>query len=42
MATGAAADLARACYKFTRGQKELLATANLANSVESIIGMLPT
>jgi hypothetical protein len=41
MATGAAADIARACYKFTRAQKEVLATANLANSVESIIGMLP-
>jgi hypothetical protein len=41
MATGAAADIARACYKFTRGQREVLATANLANSVESIIGMLP-
>lgn len=40
-ATGAAAELARACYKFTRGQKEVLATANLANAVESIIGMLP-
>lgn len=40
-ATGAAADLARACYKFTRGQKEVLATANLANGVESIISMLP-
>lgn len=40
-ATGAAADLARACYKFTRGQKEVLATANLANAVESILGMLP-
>jgi hypothetical protein len=40
-ASGAAADLARACYKFTRGQKEALATANLANAVESIIGMLP-
>ena len=40
-ATGAAAELARACYKFTRGQKEVLATANLANGVESILGMLP-
>lgn len=40
-ATGAAAALARACYKFTRGQKTVLATANLANGVESIIGMLP-
>jgi hypothetical protein len=33
--------LAKACYKFTQAQKEALATANLANSVESIIGMLP-
>lgn len=40
-ATDATAELARACYKFTRGQKEVLATANLANAVESIVGMLP-
>ena len=40
-ATGMAVDLAKACYKFTRGQKEVLALANLANSVESIISMLP-
>ena len=40
-ATGAAADLAKACYSFTRAQKEVLATANLANSVESIVGTLP-
>jgi len=40
-ATGAAAEIATFCYKFTRGQKEVLATANLANSVESILGMLP-
>ncbi len=40
-ASGAAVDIATACYKFTRGQKEVLATANLANSVESIINMLP-
>lgn len=40
-ATSATAELAAACYKFTRGQKELLATANLANAVESIVGMLP-
>jgi hypothetical protein len=40
-ATGATAELAIACYKFTRGQKEVLATANLANAVESIVGMLP-
>ena len=40
-ASGAAVDIAKGCYKFTRGQKEVLALANLANSVESIIGMLP-
>jgi len=40
-ATGAAVDIAKACYLFTRGQKEALAMANLANSVESIVGMLP-
>jgi hypothetical protein len=40
-AVGAVVDIAKACYKFTRAQKELLANANLANSVESIIGMLP-
>jgi hypothetical protein len=34
--------IAKACYTFTRVQKELLATANLANSVESIINMLPS
>jgi len=33
--------IAKACYKFTQVQKELMATSNLANSVESIIGMLP-
>jgi hypothetical protein len=33
--------IAKACYTFTRAQKEALALANLANSVESIIGMLP-
>lgn len=33
--------IAKACYTFTRAQKEVLATANLANSVESIVGMLP-
>ncbi|NVJ50095.1 MAG: hypothetical protein HWE13_02640 [Gammaproteobacteria bacterium] len=40
-ASGAAVEIAKACYLFTRGQKELLATANLANSVESIINMMP-
>jgi hypothetical protein len=33
--------IAKACYKFTQAQKEALAMANLANSVESILGMLP-
>jgi hypothetical protein len=33
--------LAKAAYTFTRAQKEVLATANLANSAESIVKMLP-
>jgi hypothetical protein len=33
--------LAIACYKFTMTQKRVLALANVANSVESILGMLP-
>jgi hypothetical protein len=33
--------IASGAYKFTMTQKQLLATANLANSVESIINMLP-
>jgi hypothetical protein len=33
--------IAKACATFTRVQKEVLATANVANSVESIMGMLP-
>ena len=33
--------IAVAAYKYTRTQKEVLAVANLANSVESILGMLP-
>jgi hypothetical protein len=33
--------IAKATYKFTRTQKQALALANLANSVESIMGMLP-
>jgi hypothetical protein len=37
----AAVKIAKACYTFTRAQKEGLATANIANTVESIIGMLP-
>lgn len=33
--------LAIAAYKFTRGQKEVLARANVANNVEAILGLLP-
>ena len=40
-ADSAAVKIAKACYTFTRVQKEILATANLANSAESIMGMLP-
>lgn len=36
-----AEEIAVAAYKYTKGQKELLAIANMANSVESILGMLP-
>lgn len=36
-----AESLALAAYKYTRGQKEILARANLANSTESILGLLP-
>lgn len=38
---GLAKDFATVAYKFTKTQKEVLAMANLANSVESILGMLP-
>ncbi|MEO8148087.1 MAG: hypothetical protein ABI723_10640 [Bacteroidia bacterium] len=34
-------DIAVTAFKFTRKQKEVLALANMANSVESILGMLP-
>jgi len=37
----ATVSIAKACYTFTRAQKESLALANVANSVESIMGMLP-
>lgn len=33
--------LAGACYKFTMTQKRVLALANVANDVESILGLLP-
>ena len=34
-------ELAITAFNFTRKQKEVLAAANMANSVESILGMLP-
>ncbi|MEM7357539.1 MAG: hypothetical protein AAF431_00365 [Pseudomonadota bacterium] len=34
-------DIAIGAYKFTRTQKEVLAASNLANTVQSILGMLP-
>ena len=34
-------DIAIGAYKFTRTQKEVLAAANVANTVQSILGMLP-
>ncbi len=34
-------ELAVTAFNFTRKQKEVLAAANMANSVESILGMLP-
>ncbi len=34
-------DMAIMAFKFTRKQKEVLAAANMANSVESVLGMLP-
>ncbi len=37
----AEARMAQACYLYTRAQKEALALANVANSAESIMGMLP-
>jgi len=37
----AAVELAKGCYQFTQTQRKALALANLANSVESIVGMLP-
>jgi hypothetical protein len=36
-----AEELAVKAYKWTRKQKEVLARANLLNSAESILGMLP-
>jgi len=39
--TGPLADLANMAYTFNQGLREALAIANLANAVESAIGMLP-
>jgi len=36
-----ARELAKFAYQFTRAQKEALALANVANTVESILGILP-
>lgn len=38
---GPLADVAKIAYKYSQKLREALAIANLANSVESIIGMLP-
>ncbi len=35
------AHISTAAYAYTQGLRETLAIANLANSVESIIGMIP-
>lgn len=39
--TGPLADIANIAYTYSQGLRQVLAIANLANSVESIIGMLP-
>jgi hypothetical protein len=42
MTSASGKDVAKFCYKFTKGQKEVLALANLASDVESIVSMIPT
>jgi hypothetical protein len=37
----AAVKIAKACYSYTRAQKDALALANVNNTVDSIMGMLP-
>jgi len=37
----AAVEIAKACYNFTKAQKKALALANIANSADSIMSMLP-
>jgi hypothetical protein len=39
--TGPLAEVAKGAYVFSQGLRQALAVANLANSAESIIGMLP-
>ncbi len=39
--TGPLRDIARGAYTYSQGLRQALATANLANAAESIIGMLP-
>ncbi len=39
--TGPLADVAKVAYTYSQGLRQALALANLANAVESIIGMLP-
>jgi hypothetical protein len=41
LGSGAAVEIARGCYKFTRAQKEILATANLLNAGEFNFDVLP-
>jgi|SRR5579871_982172 len=40
--TGPLAPIANAAYAYSQLERQVFATANLANAVESIIGMLPT
>jgi hypothetical protein len=39
--SGPLADIANVAYTYSQGLRQVLAVANLANAVESIIGMLP-
>lgn len=39
--TGPLAEVAKVAYTYSQGLRQVLAVANLANAVESIIGMLP-
>ena len=39
--SGPLAEVANIAYKYSKGLREALALANLANAAESVIGMLP-